>query len=139
MLRKDCSRTQTTPADSDRSHVQALMESALSHGSIAKKARHDLVRFAHLESERHACGERNSACDNCDARDHPLFHISHMHRAAFPSTAPGRRAKQFVEHFSRREPFGQRVAVASEGRCDKVIFIQSCADANGRSFLTAWP
>ena len=65
----------------------------------------------------------------------PLLHVADVHRPALALAAAGRGAEQLVEHLLRRQPLGQRVAVAAERRGDPVIAAERRAYADRRRLL----
>ena len=100
-----------------------------------KKQATTLGSFCILNASAMPAASGMPPADDRDARHHPLVHVADVHRPALALAAAGRRAEELEEQLLDRQPLGQRMAVAAEGRGDEVALLERRADADGRGLL----
>src|SRR5262249_53012587 len=119
----------------DRGEVGDLVEGALIEGAVAKEAEGDLAGSAQLGREGGAAGESEAPTDDPVGSKHPDREVCDVHAAALAPAVAVFAAEQLGHHALHVTALGDRVAVASVGTRDVVVYGKGGACTHGHGLL----
>ena len=115
--------------------VDRFVKGAVIHRTIAKKSHRHLVGAARARAQAQADRGRQPAADEAIRAEQARVELIEVHAAASAAAAAARAAIELGQHFLRRHPLGQRVAVAAVGAGHPVVAPQVGTNADGRGFF----
>ena len=115
----------------DCGQVEALVQGPLFSGAVAEEADRHLIGLVDLGGEPRATSERRSPTDDTVGAEHPLIHVSNVHRPAFALADAGGFAEQLGHHAAHVHPFGHAVAMPAVGGGHIVGVGEVRTDADG--------